>query len=152
MSLIGFHRFNFWRLTFNCITSAVCVSIIVGLAAYLTDSLTYWGGYFGYYVNDYLTTLGGYWAAIGVSIFLVAVLCVIFYEFLAKVIRTIARWIKTLTRSGDGCAPFRLPLKPSFAPRSREKQKKPPPRHRLPRKPRSVRPKLPNDLPQPPQP
>ena len=94
VSLIGFHRFNFWRLTFNCITSAVCVSIIVGLAAYLTDSLTYWGGYFGYYVNDYLTTLGGYWAAIGVSIFLVAVLCVIFYEFLAKVIRTIARWIK----------------------------------------------------------
>ena len=94
VSLIGFHRFNFWKLTFNCITSAVCVSIIVGLAAYLTDSLTYWGGYFGYYVNDFLTTLGGYWAAIGVSIFLVAVLCVIFYDFLAKVIRTIGRWIK----------------------------------------------------------
>ena len=37
VSLIGFHRFNLWKLTFNCITSAVCVSIIVGLAAYLTD-------------------------------------------------------------------------------------------------------------------
>lgn len=94
VSLIGFHRFNFWKLTFNCLISATCVSIIVGLAAYLTDSITYWGGYFGYYVNDFLATQTGYWGALGVNIFLVALLCVLFLDFLLKIGRIIGKWIK----------------------------------------------------------
>ena len=93
VSLVGFHKFNFWKLSFNCIISAVCVSVIIGLAAYLTDSLTYWGGYFGYYVNDFLVTQTGIWGAIGVNVFLLAVLGFIFYELIHRVWRVISGWI-----------------------------------------------------------
>lgn len=93
VSLVGFHKFNFWKLSFNCIISAVCVSVIVGLAAYLTDSLTYWGGYFGYYVNDFLVTQTGIWGAIGVNVFLLAVLGFIFYELIHRIWRVISGWI-----------------------------------------------------------
>ena len=93
-TLVKFHRFNFWQLTFKSLVSAIAVSAILGLLTYNSASTIYWGGEHGYYLNHLLISNAGIWAAIGVSILLLSAVILIFLTYISKVYNAIARHVK----------------------------------------------------------
>lgn len=77
-SLVGLHKFRFWKLTFRCLLVTVALSVLAGFVTYQSGGFHFWGGEHGYFVNQWLFTYTGLWGAIAVNILLVAAMILIF--------------------------------------------------------------------------
>ena len=65
---------------------SITTSIVVGLLTYDVTNYFHLGGMHGFLVNDFLIKMAGIWGAIGVSVILVAIVAVIFYNEISVVI------------------------------------------------------------------
>ncbi len=85
-SMFKIYHFRFWPLTFKCVMISITTSIVVGLLTYDVTNYFHLGGMHGFLVNDFLIKMAGIWGAIGVSVILVAIVAVIFYNEISVVI------------------------------------------------------------------
>lgn len=87
LTMLRLHRFNFWRLTFKSLVSAIALSIITGLITYSSVTPEYWGGEHGYYINTLLIDNASVWGAIAVSLLMLTALILIYIEPVKKMMR-----------------------------------------------------------------
>lgn len=78
VTLVGWHRFKFWKLSFRCFMSTVALSILSGFITYGMVTSFSMGGSHGYYINKLLFDHVGIWGAVGVNIILVSAVILIF--------------------------------------------------------------------------
>jgi len=78
VTLVGWHRFRFWKLSFRCFMSTVALSILSGFITYGMTTSFSMGGTHGYYINKILFDHIGIWGAIGINIILVSAVILIF--------------------------------------------------------------------------
>lgn len=91
LTLLGVHRFKFWRLTFKCLVSSIALSIISGFLTCRMSLPMYWGGEHGYYVNERLLSIGSWPLAAAVSILLATALILIYIRPIKGVCRTLSQ-------------------------------------------------------------
>lgn len=84
ISLVGMKRYRFWSLTFKSLILTVTISTVIGLLTYKMADTIYWGGYYGYYINDFLLTRTGVWGTLAVNIALVSLVVLIFFSELSR--------------------------------------------------------------------
>lgn len=84
ISLVGLKRYKFWSLTFKSLILTVTISTVIGLLTYKMSDTIYWGGYYGYYINNFLLTRTGVWGALAVNIALVSLVVLIFFSELSR--------------------------------------------------------------------
>lgn len=82
LALFNVVKINFWPFSFKCIFTALALSIIIGLFGYHSESFFHWGGNHGRYVNQWLFHVSGYVGAYAVAIFLIAMLVVIYLNYI----------------------------------------------------------------------
>ncbi len=93
-SLVGLHKFRFWKLTFRCLLVTVALSVLAGFVTYQSGGFHFWGGEHGYFVNQWLFTYTGLWGAIAVNILLVAAMILIFFNQVRIIYHFIAKRLK----------------------------------------------------------
>lgn len=93
-------KINFWAFTFKSLLLATAISVIAGLVTYTADSLVFWGGTHGHYVNKYLLDNGNYVLAIAVSLLLLAAVGCVFYMPIRSGIRRAKALLPPLKRPG----------------------------------------------------
>lgn len=91
LTLLGVHRFKFWRLTFKCLVSSIALSIISGFLTCRMSLPMYWGGEHGYYVNERLLSIGSWPLAAAVSILLATALILIYIRPIKGICRTLSQ-------------------------------------------------------------
>ena len=84
LALFGVVRINFWSFSFKCVFTAVALSIVVGLFTYNAETALHWGGNHGRYVNMYLYHISDVIGQFAVSIFLIAMLVVMYFHQMKK--------------------------------------------------------------------
>ncbi|MCM1517939.1 MAG: DNA translocase FtsK [Pseudoflavonifractor sp.] len=84
LSLVGLRHYRFWALTFKSLILTVTLSTVIGLVTFQLSGPMYWGGYYGYYINDYLLSHTGVWGALAVSIALTSLVILIFFNELSR--------------------------------------------------------------------
>lgn len=99
LTLLHLHRFNFWRLTFKSLVSAIALSIIIGLITYSSVTPEYWGGEHGYYINTLLISSASVWGAIAVSLLMLTALILIYIEPVKKMCRAIMGFFRRIKNS-----------------------------------------------------
>lgn len=80
ISLLNIYRIKFWSFTFKCIIISVTLSIVTDLVTFNSNSYIYWGGEHGHFVNDFLLRTTNIWGALGVSIILLTIVALIFFN------------------------------------------------------------------------
>lgn len=80
VTLVGWHRFKFWSLSFRCLMSTIALSVLLGFVTYGTTASFSLGGAHGYYANRLLLEYSGVWGAIGVNILLISAVVLIFFN------------------------------------------------------------------------
>lgn len=78
LALFGARKCSFWGTTFRCLLLSITISIVLGLVTYHLDTVVYWGGNHGHYVNQYLIANSTYLGAMLVSILLVTAVCCVY--------------------------------------------------------------------------
>lgn len=81
LSLLRVVKVKFWNLTMRSLLSAVSLSVVLGFITYNAASPFYWGGRHGLMLNDRLMTLGGFWAALGVTVIMAGM---VFFLYLTE--------------------------------------------------------------------
>lgn len=95
LTFVGLRKFNVLSLTFKSLVTAIAISIIIGLISYHPISPMLWGGVHGHEINRLLIDNASIWSAIGVSLFLLAALVLIFIDPISKMWHGIAnRWTR----------------------------------------------------------
>ncbi|MBD5316442.1 MAG: DNA translocase FtsK [Bacteroides sp.] len=87
LSLLRVRKVRFWPFTFRCLLTTVATSVVLGLITYETSSPFYWGGRHGYLFNEMLVRVSGIWGAICVSVVMVALVGVLFFNSLYRTYR-----------------------------------------------------------------
>lgn len=72
-ALIGRPKFRTLDFTIKCLVALITISLIIGLLTYNFHTQVNWGGYHGTYVNEFIINFIGYFGAVLLSIFMVAV-------------------------------------------------------------------------------
>lgn len=80
ISLLNIYKFRFWSFTFKCIIISITLSIVTDLITFNSSSYIYWGGEHGHFVNDFLLRTTNIWGALGVSIILLTIVALIFFN------------------------------------------------------------------------
>ncbi len=80
ISLLKIYKFRFWPFTFKCIIISITLSIVTDLITFNNSSYIYWGGEHGHFVNDFLLRTTNIWGALGVSIILLTIVALIFFN------------------------------------------------------------------------
>ena len=80
ISLLNIYKFRFWPFTFKCIIISITLSIVTDLITFNNSSYIYWGGEHGHFVNDFLLRTTNIWGALGVSIILLTIVALIFFN------------------------------------------------------------------------
>ena len=80
LSLLSFYKYRFWSFTFKCIMISITLSIVTDLITFNNNSYIYWGGEHGHFINDFLLRTTNIWGALGVSILLLTIVALIFYN------------------------------------------------------------------------
>lgn len=84
LSLVRVKAYKFWNLTLRCLLSAITVSVVFGLISVATagyaETHIYLGGFHGHELNRIIINFAGWIGAIGLSVFLVASLLLLFYN------------------------------------------------------------------------
>ncbi len=80
ITLVNWYRFKFWSLTFKCLILAITASIVIGFLTLGTESSMFLGGKHGFYVNQYLLTMTGFWGMLGINFVLVSLIILIFFN------------------------------------------------------------------------
>ncbi|MCM1348785.1 MAG: DNA translocase FtsK [Firmicutes bacterium] len=99
LGLVKLCKFNFWKLTFNCLITGIAVSMIAGLLTFRSSSPTFWGGEHGYYMNAALIDNASLWSAVAVSIALLTAVILIFLNPLAKFFSVAGKAIATIKKN-----------------------------------------------------
>lgn len=91
LSLVKVKSFKFWNLTSRCLLSAVALSMVLGLVsvsiADWAGTYIYPGGMHGHELNRLLVDLAGWWGALGVSLILITLVLMLFYNDLKAAYR-----------------------------------------------------------------
>ncbi len=84
LSMVKVKPFKFWNLTLRCLLSAVVLSIVMGLVSVTladkANTFIYPGGLHGHELNRLMVDLAGWWGALGVSLVLIALVAMLFYN------------------------------------------------------------------------
>ena len=94
LTLLHIIKTRFFALTFKCLISAFCLSVIAGLLTYNSASPLLWGGEVGMYLNDVIVRSASMWAATGTSILAAAIVVLIFLEPVKRAVKAIGRFIR----------------------------------------------------------
>lgn len=94
VSLVGLHKFRFWKLTFRCLLVTLALSILAGFVTYQSGGFHFWGGEHGYFVNQWLYTYTGLWGTLAVNILLVAAMILIFFNQVRAICRFISQRLR----------------------------------------------------------
>lgn len=94
VSLVGLHKFRFWKLTFRCLLVTLALSVLAGFVTYQSGGFHFWGGEHGYFVNQWLYTYTGLWGTLAVNILLVAAMILIFFNQVRAVCRFIGERLR----------------------------------------------------------
>lgn len=94
LSLVGLKHYRFWSLTFKSLILTVTLSTVIGLVTYKLSDSIYWGGYYGFYINEFLLSRTGVWGAMAVSIALTSLVVLIFFNELSRAYMTSRRKVK----------------------------------------------------------
>lgn len=94
-TLVGLHKFRFWRLTFRCLLVTIALSALAGFVTYQSGGFHYWGGEHGYFINQWLYTYTGIWGTLAVNILLVTAMVLIFFNQFKAVCRFLSKRIKS---------------------------------------------------------
>lgn len=89
--LVGKPHFKSVNFTIKCFIVLITVSLIIGLLTISAHSSVNWGGYHGRYVNEFIINFIGWYGAVLLSLFMVAVFVVI-------CMRDVVVWIMKLHR------------------------------------------------------
>lgn len=85
LTLVKLYRFKFWSLTFKCLILSITVSVVTGLLTLGSTSSMFFGGKHGYYINSYLLDMTGYWGMLAVSVILVSLVVLIYFNDLRNI-------------------------------------------------------------------
>lgn len=85
LALFRLVKIKFWTFTFKCLFTAVALSVIIGLLTYNSDSFLHWGGNHGRYVNQWLYHVSDVIGAYIVTIFLIGMLVIMYFNQLRSV-------------------------------------------------------------------
>jgi S-DNA-T family DNA segregation ATPase FtsK/SpoIIIE len=98
--LVAQKKFNFWSMTFKSLLLAITTSIVAGLITYDNDTVIYWGGTHGHYINQYLLNISDLIGTLTVNGLLVAAVICVFYYPIKNGLITIAHYMPSFKRPG----------------------------------------------------
>lgn len=84
-TLVKLYKFRFWSLTFKCLILSITISVVSGLLTLESTSSMFIGGKHGYYTNKYLLDMTGFWGMLAVSIILIALVILIYFNDLRNI-------------------------------------------------------------------
>lgn len=84
LSLLKVHRTSFWPLTFRCLLSMIAISIVVGLITLNLESVIFWGGEHGHYLNIALINMAGIPGAVVISLIMLSLVVLLFFNDLRR--------------------------------------------------------------------
>ncbi len=89
LSLLKVRKVRFWPFTMRCFLTTIALSVVLGLVTYESSSAIVWGGRHGHLFNEMLVNVTGIWGAVIVSVLMVAMVAVLFYNSLSRGYRKI---------------------------------------------------------------
>ncbi len=96
--LVAQKKFSFWSMTFKALLLAITTSIVAGLITYDNDSIIYWGGTHGHYVNQFLFNISDIIGTLAVNLILIAAVVCVFYYPIKNGLISIGKYMPSFKR------------------------------------------------------
>lgn len=98
VSLMGIKKIRFYSFTIVSLICIITLSIVVSFVSLSNDSFILLGGNYGYYVTQFLMNFIGYYGALCVNIFLIALLVVIWFKYIKAIVKTTKKVVPSSLR------------------------------------------------------
>ncbi len=96
--LVAQKKFSFWPMAFRCLLLAITSSIVAGLITFENDSVIYWGGTHGHYINQYLLNVTDIIGTLAVNLLLISAVVCAYYYPIKSALATIAKYMPSFKR------------------------------------------------------